>query len=340
MVATRLLTPLTFDNTSLPREQQFEAWRAYQASVIDVSPSTPTSQGFAYKQDVWHLGQMAFASAQLPGPLVPRNWKHLRKDPLDHWCLVLPDSKSVQPGDHPRQLHIRSLGRPFEGAAVDSSVSTMFIPRDLLRSISGVLDGHSGSLETSGLGGVLSDFFIALERRLPTIEAKDMARVVDGVRALIVACLAPTADRLCEASPLIATTVLERARQVVHKNLHSPRLGADLLCAQLGISRSKLYRLFEPMNGVSRYILRQRLVAAHKALSDPLENRSMATLADHYCFPDAATFSRAFRKEMGCSPSEVRAEARGGRPPLLRLPAILQGMQLTDLSQVLWYLQV
>lgn len=340
MLATRLLTPLTFDTASVPREQQFEAWRSYQASVIDVSLSTPASQGFHFQQEVWHLGQLAFTTARMPGPLVPRSWRHLRKDPLDHWCLVLPDSQSVQPGEQPRQLHIRSLGRPFEGSASDSSVSTMFIPRDLLRPISGVLDNHSGTLETTGLGGVLSDFFIALERRLPALEAKDMARVVDGVRALIVACLAPTADRLREASPLIATTVLERARQVVHTNLGSPKLGADMLCAELGISRSKLYRLFEPMNGVSRYILRQRLVAAHKALSDPAENRSVALLAEHFCFPDAATFSRAFRKEMGCSPSEVRAEARGGLQPLLRLPSILQNMQLTDLSQVLWYLQV
>lgn len=340
MLATRLLTPLTFDNTSMPREQQFEAWRAYQSAVIDVSLGAPLSDGIAFRQEVWHLGQLAFTSAQMPGALVPRTWKHLRKDPLDHWCLVLPDSQSIKPGDQPRQLHIRSLGRPFEGAAADSSVSTMFIPRDLLRPISAVLDSHAGSLETTGLGGVLSDFFIALERRLPALEVRDMARVVDGVRALIVACLAPTADRLREASPLIETTVLERARQVVHKNLTSPQLGADMLCAQLGLSRSRLYRLFEPMNGVGRYILRQRLIAAHKALSDPSENRSVAVLAEHFCFPDAATFSRAFRKEMGCSPSEVRAEARGGGVPLLGLPSMLQGMQLTDLSQVLWHLQV
>lgn len=341
MPATQLIAPLTFDTGTLSDEHQFEAWRAYQSSVIDVAADVSAKDGFAFRQDVWDLGPIAFTAAQMPGPLVPRTWRHLRKDPLDHWCLVLPESHSARfVGNQPKQLYIRSLARPYDGAAADSSVSTMFIPRDFLRSISGVLDTHSGTLPPTGLGGLLHDFLLALERRLPLVEAKDLPQLVEGIRAVLVACMAPTPDRVREANKQIRSTVLERARELVHRNLFSPNLGPDLLCNQLGISRSKLYRLFEPMGGVGRYIQRQRLIAAHEALSDPLEKRSVARLAEQLCFPDAASFSRAFRKEMGASPTDVRAAARGGYPSFFKLPSMLQGMQLGDLGQVLCYLQV
>lgn len=341
MPASQLITPLTFDTSRLPGEHQFEAWRAYQSSVIDVSPNLSARDGFGFRQDVWDLGPLAFTTAQMPGPLVPRTWRHLRKDPLDHWCLVLPESHAARiAGNQPKQLYIRSLARPYEGKAADSSVSTMFIPRDLLRPISGVLDSHGGTLPSAGLGGLLYDFLIALERRLPMVEAKDLPQLIEGIRALIVACIAPTSDRLREASEQIATTVLERVRQTIHRNLRAPNLGPTMLCTQLGISRSKLYRLFEPMGGVGRYILRQRLIAAHEALSDPSEKRSVAALAEELCFSDAASFSRAFRKEMGYSPSDVRTASRGAYPSFFRLPSMFQGVQLGDLGQVLCYLQV
>lgn len=275
--------------------------------------------------------------------LVPRTWSHIRKDPLDHWCLVLPESlmhASQAQGGTSRQVHFRSLGRAYVGAAVDSSMSAVYIPRDLLRPIAGVLDTHSGTVGPNGIGGLLADFLISFERQLLTISEDEVPSCTEAMRAMVIACLAPTSDRLAEAQGQIAVTRLERVRELIHRELHLPDLGPDMICRRLGLSRSRLYALFEPLRGVNRYIQRQRLLAAHRELSAPENAGSIGLIAERLCFSDAATFSRAFRSEFGCSPSDVRAAsaAAGGMlvPARTKAPAT---NQITHLGEILQQLQ-
>ena len=84
------------------------------------------------------------------------------------------------------------------------------------------------------------------------------------------------------------------------------------------MSRSKLYRLMDAEGGVARFIQRQRLFEAYALLSDQSVNRSITALAEELCFADTASFSRAFRREFGTRPSDVRATSRTA--PRLRAP--------------------
>ena len=106
----------------------------------------------------------------------------------------------------------------------------------------------------------------------------------------------------------------------------------------MGISRSRLYRLFEPYGGVNHYIQHRRLLHAYAALADPNDHRRILDIAEERGFDDAAEFSRAFRREFGYSPSEVRAASKAGRPtqtrtdlaavpPADRLGALLHRLQ-------------
>ncbi|MGO4441461.1 helix-turn-helix domain-containing protein [Rhizobium sp. RAF56] len=341
MIASSLVKPLTFDTSNLPREQQFEAWRAYNASLIDVSLSRETRGSFSFEQKVWDFGKLAFSTSRLPGPSTPRSWEHIRKDPIDHWCLVLPENAAhlAKANKEAPQVYFRNLGRPYAGSAADSSVATLFIPRDMLRPIAGALDAHDGTLGQDGLGALFADFLISLERRLPTITSDEMPRLAEAVCAMITACIAPSKDNLADARSPIADTLLERARQRIQQNLYSPRLTPTSLSGELGISRTTLYSLFEPLQGVSRYIQRQRLIAAHKMLSDPDNRISMQQLSDLLCFADTGGFSRAFRQTMGCSPREVRAA--GIRKEFLPVPpAPVSALErLTDIGDVLRRLQ-
>jgi AraC-like DNA-binding protein len=52
----------------------------------------------------------------------------------------------------------------------------------------------------------------------------------------------------------------------------------------------------------------RRLERCREDLSDPaLAHRSIMEIAEHWGFGDPAHFSRAFRKQFGMTPSEVRA---------------------------------
>jgi AraC-like DNA-binding protein len=67
--------------------------------------------------------------------------------------------------------------------------------------------------------------------------------------------------------------------------------------------------------GVARYIQSQRLLDAYTLLSDPDAERSITAIADELCFADVSGFSRAFRRQFGAKPSDVRADSRSTATP-------------------------
>jgi AraC-like DNA-binding protein len=66
------------------------------------------------------------------------------------------------------------------------------------------------------------------------------------------------------------------------------------------------------MGGVARYIQRERLLEAHALLSDPEKVQSISQIAEDLCFADASSFSRIFKREFGCTPTEARYAAPVG----------------------------
>ena len=76
--------------------------------------------------------------------------------------------------------------------------------------------------------------------------------------------------------------------------------------AAMAMSRSKLYRLFESSGGVAHFINRERLREAHYRLSSYRFARSIHAIGNEVGFADHSTFSRAFRREFGYSPTEAR----------------------------------
>ena len=139
---------------------------------------------------------------------------------------------------------------------------------------------------------------------------------------MIGAAAAPSAERAAAARPQIDVGRRERVRQAVRKHLRTPTFGPKILCRLVGMSRSNLYRRFEDIGGVARYIRRERLLEAHAVLSDPAATQSVSAIAEDLCFADASSFGRAFKREFGHSPGDVRSAARVG----LALPVLRRGL--------------
>jgi AraC-like DNA-binding protein len=335
-VSPPMISPFHFTTKDLSKADQFEAWRDFMSSAIAMDLRGPTNQGFEAEQTVWDLGSFALTRAELPSDGPIRTWQHLRKDPLDHWCLVLvtgPSAPSGVPTTTPGELYFRSLAQSFEGAAMDSKVLTLFVPRDLFGEQASRLDQVPVEVPAAGIGSLLADYFVSLHQRLPSILVAELPNLVEVTRTMIAACLAPTADRLVAAQDSINATLLERARKTIRQNLRSPMFGPDQLCRALGVSRSRLYRLFENSGGVARYIHRQRLRAAHVALTDADTSGRILQVAEGFGFSDASGFSRAFKQEFGYSPTHARAGAAFGRPA--RQPLATNGVGTSDLGDLL-----
>src|SRR5690606_17120560 len=121
-------------------------------------------------------------------------------------------------------------------------------------------------------------------------------------------------------APLEAALMAE-IRRYINRNLDSPDLSPQSICKALGLSRSRLYAICEPMGGVAAFIQQRRLRRIHAILADRRDRRRIAEIAFEHGFVSEAHFSRAFRRAFGYSPREVREagaahmpDARNGGP--------------------------
>jgi AraC-like DNA-binding protein len=111
---------------------------------------------------------------------------------------------------------------------------------------------------------------------------------------------------------------LARIKTIIRQNLRSAMLGPERLCRLAGVSRSQLYRLFEPQGGVAHYIQAERLRAACRALTAFGGGRDISAIAEDVGFFDHSTFSRVFRREFGCTPRDFRTAAMTGQAAAAR----------------------
>lgn len=317
------MIPQTFATHSLPLADQFEAWRAWYGSVFDSTPQRSVEEGFCAKVSTWILDGFTFSQVSAPAVNGIRTKAHIRRNPIDHWVVTAYRSGTTTIGMPDASLE-PSLGVPFVVSLADEVTArrsndndrvALHLSRDRFQPISAILDAARGRPLNTPPGRMLADYMLLLERNLPSLSREDASRVGDAVQAMIEACLAPSVDRMAKAASQVNVTLMERVRRAVAKHLRSPALGPDKLCREAAMSRSHLYRLLEGEGGVARYIQRRRLSESFTLLSDAANTLSIGSIAETLCFADASSFSRAFRREFGITPGEVRAGCLAGLRP-------------------------
>lgn len=317
------LEPLSFSTLELAPGDQFAAWQAQMAPLVEVRLPDDKSldDGFPADHTAWNLGGVLIVQQRAPAHSYMRSAAKLRSSSIDHWYIVLPRSgRSWTEVDRrvaenqPGNLEIRSLGYPFRGRVTDSESLFLYLPRDLFSDAASTLDAKNNTIMSGNFANLFADYVNSIEARLRSLTAEDLPRIVHATRSMIIACLAPPAEHAAAAEQLASVALMERARRYVQTNLDAAHLAPDSMCRALGVSRSRLYQLFEPSGGVLHYIQSRRLLAAHLALSDPADSRRIVDIAEAFGFSSAANFSRAFSKEFGYSPREGRSTVVLPRP--------------------------
>ena len=337
-----------FTTAALPRCEQFSGWRDSFSTILHFAEPPEAVSGFAGRQMLWDLGGLAFARVKTERLSFSSRPSHMRHDPIDHWMLTvmlrgsmttMTPTRNLEAGVGLVQVH--ALGGGFAGHVSDSEMLALFIPRDSTPEMVVTLAAAEFSTLDTGMGRLLSDYLADVGKRLPILDEAALPGLVAATQAMILACVAPTPENREAAETPITLALLERARRIIQARLFERDLDAETLRQELGISRTRLYSLFEAFGGVMRYIQHRRLLDAHSALADPDERRLILQVAEQRGFTDGAEFSRAFKREFGYSPSEVRKGAKGGKsssvnrgridlqavPPGERLGALLHRLQ-------------
>jgi len=98
--------------------------------------------------------------------------------------------------------------------------------------------------------------------------------------------------------------LMERIMKVMNKNIGDSDFNVEVLCHEVGISRTQLHRKMREMTGLStsEFIRNIRLEQAARLLKEQKVN--VTQVAYIVGFSNLAHFSTVFRKHFGVSPSE------------------------------------
>lgn len=304
---------------------RFEAWRASISVLFDTTPLARDSlEGFQASVHAVHLGQLLLGDLRFGAQRFARGNARAAHDGLDHY-LVQWYREGGFVGQHGEGEDLRvargdvvffDMARTQHTVAQGSHVLSLIVPRTLGDAAfgAGAARLHGSVLRSDSVfGGLLADHLGALHRRLPVIGMEQADDVVRATTQMLAACLRPCQRTLAEAQGGIEAVTLERIQRHIARNLGAP-LTPDALCHAFGISRNRLYQLFEPLGGVARYVQQRRLQRAFQTLSNPAYRRlRVADVAARLGFASEAHFSRAFRAAFGHTPSDVRAMADAAR---------------------------
>lgn len=312
----QLLLRQHFDSSEVEPQAAFPGWQQVVAPVFDVAPVNATAR-FSAKYDTYHLGDILIGIGSFDATLFTRDRQKALSDGVDHALVqvytaggytgLLDDRPiTVRRGD----LVTLDMARETRTASVASDNITVMIPRDLLK-VRDIPHGHmSQGPRGAILGGLMVDHLVSLRDRLPLMHRSIGAAVANATLALYHAALEPM-DEMGDLAPVpFKDAQFQRARRIIESRLGDYRLGAETLAFDMALSRASLYRLFEPYQGITSFILDRRLAYARKALADADDTRHIGIIASACGFVDPSHFSRVFRRRFGMTPVEFRKQGR------------------------------
>jgi AraC-like DNA-binding protein len=280
----------------------------------------------------WKLGSLALCRVVTRATRYGRTAAQIRRDLLDDWlvCVATCGVHKVRIGGActtvpPRVPIILSLDEPFEMELRGAEWLCLIMPRDSRPELAPAIDRCRCAPLASAPGRLLSGFLQRVAAELPRMREAEIPRAVEATRALVAAAVSAGATPGLVDDAVVRAAQLARVRAIIRQHLQSPDLTPNSLCLLASMSRSQLYRLFEPVGGVRRAILRERLRQAHRAITDPNDRRTIQAIGDELGFLEPTTFSRAFRREFGYAPGTLRRMATPEPLPSLRtggVPAV------------------
>jgi AraC-like DNA-binding protein len=165
-----------------------------------------------------------------------------------------------------------------------------------------LMSGHGG---TSGLVSKFINLF--WEQCRSGIETVSGEKIVDSICDLLAAAFLDSEKTLLAGST-VQTMWRLRICRYIDQNLGQSDLSPARVARHFRVSPRYIHKLFEHQEEpVSRYILRRRLEATHRSLTDlGQSSKTVSAIAYEWGFSNTTHFARVFRERYGATPSALR----------------------------------
>ncbi|GEO98428.1 helix-turn-helix domain-containing protein [Methylobacterium haplocladii] len=264
---------------------------------------------------------------RLSGVSHARDRRRVARDGLDHITLqlILSGTMAVAVDGSirhvgPGQIVLFDTTRPQRTWTAGVHSISAAVARDALAPSLRDAGFAHGLVLGSDEAGELIGYLRALGSRAPASGAALSDTAAPTLGALLGATLAAlTEPTRANAALLSASRAYGRVLAYVDRHLGDPALSVSDIAACSGISRSALYRLFAPVDGVAAFVQQQRLRRLRLSLADADDDRALGALVSEAGFATTAHAARRFRRAFGMTPSEYRRNC-GEAGPVDRLP--------------------
>lgn len=316
-----------FDSRDVRPSERYDYWQHSLSRVCELSfPDHLAPSRFSARNEMWMMGDLLFTQRTCSDHILDRTRRSIRLDQIDHYKLHFrldgSATTDLTAGDRrirvrARQCVLTDMAQPEHLELQAGSSVAVIIPRDRLDALlPRRADLHGVVLEGAACA-LLAQHLQTLTHHIPQLTTLEAPAVTQATLHLVAAALSPTLDVLAQARPAIESTLGRQIRAFIDHRLAEPDLGPEKLCRQFNLSRATLYRLFEPVGGVARYIRERRLLRVHHVLASGGKRQYLSSLADQYGFSNLAHFSRAFRQQFGYSPRDLAMRSHTPPPPPL-----------------------
>ena len=306
--APHALARTHFSTRDVPPEARHDLYRREVLTALDARDPEPD---FSASITSLRLGAHAFYVSETGGQTLFRTPEMIAADDHDAYIVQFNiagshtgDFDGVAFSAGPGEVGICDLSRPMLLQSTAVKVLTTFLPRAEVEALVPGVELH-GMVLDGNRAGLLIEHLTSVTRWFPQLIPEALPGVTRATIELLGACLAMEAGRADFA--VRGSPVLLRARSYIEHNLLEPGLTPARISEALGVSRSTLYRLFEPLGGVTAYIWDRRQHLARAALLDPKRGRRISEIAFQCGFSSEAHFSRSFRKAFNIRPSDLRS---------------------------------
>lgn len=313
---------------SVSSEQQPDAYDIYRDSLADLYEVTGVAgggrTGFVSQTSGARFGASVIARGRSVGQTFVRDAQCVRRSGLDHISVTvnLSDGAGDCDGHSPRlgngSVSFRDLARPSAVTTSSVDIINLIVPRHIVPSWMLARSYHGLTLPGQSAGARL----IASHLRTLADVSNDLTED-EGIAAVEATFV--IAERFLgrgqAVAPLHADAIQRSVRRRAMHMFDSAALprsaSVDDVARMIGVSRSGLYRAFEPMGGVLAYVRQRRLDRVYAALRAPAwAGRPIDALARHHGFGSGRQLAAAFDKRFGQSLDDVRSASLsmpGGR---------------------------
>jgi AraC-like DNA-binding protein len=309
-------TPLRFDSSVFRESDAEEIWRDGLSAMYEIE--RPTLSPFRASIDSWNLGTMLLTRHFVQDEVsFQRTKRKIATSGIDHYlihCLLDGTLTSTFGRGEQRvalgSVAVRDLAVENTGFTRDAPILTLIIPRQALdRRMEPDMRIHGVTWSaTDPIGQLVAAHMRSLADVATSMDSQESGIAADGTLDFLAACLIRKAERpVVTGDPRLAPVLRAQALTFVEQHLSDPGLSPLSVCYALGVSRTTLYELFEPIGGVAGYVRMRRLDEAMRRLASPAHSRELvATIACAVGFVSESSFHRAFKDRFGCTPSEAR----------------------------------